>query len=113
MARHSSNRERIERMAKEAEVGRQEKAAGGTKKDASAKKTTKKTAKKTAKKTTRKTASKSVERTRIVWLVCDQSGSAVKTYPYPEEKAAREEAERRTKDTGKTHFVTRGEVPFE
>lgn len=88
-------------MAQEAEVTRKEKEAAAAKKTAP------------GKKTTRKTASKPAERIRVVWLVCDQSGSAIKTYPYPEEQAARGEAERRTKDTGKTHFVTRGEVPFE
>ena len=102
MARHSSNRDRIERLAQEAEVAAREKAAR-----AAAKKTA------PAKKATRKTASKPAGRTRVVWLVCDQSGSAVKTFPYPEEQAARDEAARRTEDTGKTHFVTRGEVPFE
>ncbi len=102
MAQRSSNRERIERLAQEAEITRREKAAS-----AAAKKTA------PARKATRKTAAKPAGRTRVVWLVCDQSGSAVKTYPYPEEKDARGEAKRLTKNTGKSHFVTRGEVPFE
>lgn len=102
MARHSSNRDRIERLAQEAEVTRKEKAAA----DAA-----KKTA--PAKKTTRKSAAKPAGRTKAVWLVCDQSGTSVKTYAYREEQAARGEAERRTQETGKTHFVTRGEVPFD
>ena len=106
MARGSSNRERIERMAEEAELTSKEKATG-------AKKTVPAKKKAPAKKTTRKTASKPPGRTRVVWLLCDQSGTAVETYPYAEEQAARGEAEKRTKDTGKTHFVTRGEVPFE
>jgi hypothetical protein len=103
MARHSSNRERIERLAKEAEVTRKEKAAAAeTKKSAPAKK-----------KTTRKTATKTTTRTRAVWLVCDQSGTSVKTYKYRDEEAARAEAEKRTQESGKTHFVKRGEVPFD
>lgn len=101
MPRHSSNRERIERLAREAEVARQEKAAAEAKKNAP------------AKKTTRKTAAKAGGRTRAVWLVCDQTGATVLTYPYRDEQAARAEAERRTQETGKTHFVKRGEVPFD
>ena len=102
MAQRSSNRDRIDRMAQEAEVTRKEKATA-----AAAKKTT------PAKKTARKTAAKPPGRIKVVWLLCDQTGKAVETYPYPEEKAARAEAERRTEETGKSHFVTRGEVPFE
>lgn len=105
MARHSSNRDRIERMAQEAEVTRKEKekeaAAAADKKPAP------------AKKTTRKTAAKTPGRIKVVWQVCDQAGRTVKTYPYPEEQAARSEAEKLTEDTGKTHFVTRGEEPLE
>ena len=97
MAQRSSNRDRIDRMAQEADVGRKEKEAAAAAKKASP-----------AKKTTKKAASKPVGRTKVVWLLCDQAGRTVETYPYPEEQAARAEAQKRTEETGKTHFVTRG-----
>ena len=94
-----SNRDRIARRALEAEAIQAEKKAA-------APRTTKKVAAK-------KVAAKPPGRTRVVWVVCDRTGSEVKTYPYPEEREARAEVERLTTETGKAHFVTRGEVPFE
>ena len=96
MTGRMSNRDRIARAAQEAEAGAKQKS---TKKAAGTKKTT----------GTRKPA----ERIKVVWLLCNQSGKPVRTYPYPQEQEARAESERLTKETSKTHFVTRGEVPFD
>jgi hypothetical protein len=95
-----SNKDRIARAALEAEA---------TAKQKTTKKTTAKKTTGTKKTTTKKTAG----RIRVVWLLCDQSGSTVRTYAYPREQEVRAEAERLTTKTGKTHFVTRGEVPFD
>ena len=84
----------------EAEVGRKEKDAAAA-------------AKKTASPTKKTAAPKPTGRIKVVWLVCDHSGSPVETYPYAQEQAARGDAERRTQESGKPHFVTRGEVPLE
>ncbi len=89
-----SNRDRIAQRALEAEATQAEKKAAAPRR-------------------TKKVAAKPAGRTRVVWVVCDRSGSEVKTYPYPEEREARAEVERLTTETGKAHFVTRGEVPFE
>ena len=101
-----SNKDRIAKMAAEKAAEKKEKAA---KKKATAKK---KTA--TKKKTTKKaSATKSAGRMKVVWVVCDQAGGPVKTFPFPEEKQARAEADRLTSDKGKTHFVKRDKVPME
>ena len=99
MAGRPSNRERIARAALEAEAAAKEKAS----------------AKKAAPKASAKksSAKKLTGRTRIVWLLNDASGRPVKTFLYPDEKKARAEAEKLTAETGKTHFVSRGEEPFE
>ena len=90
MAGRLSNRERIARAALEAEAAAKQKASS------------------------RKASSKKFTgRTRVVWLLCDPSGRSVRTYLYPEEQKARADAEKLTAETGKTHFVSRGEVPFE
>lgn len=99
-----SNRDRIAQKALEAEVGRKEKAA---KKEVDP-------AAKPASKPARKSRSKAAPaRIKIVWAVCDQSGAQVKLFPYAQEQEAQAEAQARTTSTGKTHFVTRAEVPFE
>lgn len=89
-------------MAQEAEAARREKAAAAARKIASGDKPAH-----------RRPAAKPAARVKIVWLVCDQTGAAVATHAWREEQAARRDAERRTRDTGKTHFVTKGEVPLE
>lgn len=83
----------------EAEVSRKEKAAAAAAKQSSP-------AKKAA-------VPKPAGRIKVVWLVCDHAGSPVETYPYAQEQAARNDAEKRTQESGKPHFVTRGEVPLE
>ena len=105
MAGRMSNRDRIARMAAEKEAEAKQKKA---KKKAPAKK---KTAAK--KKTTKAASSRSAGRMRLVWAVCDQSGSPVKQYNYPERDEADKEAARLTASKGKLHFVRKEKVPME
>ena len=103
MAGRASNRERIARAAAEAEAAEKEKATArktpGTKTSAGA--------------SPKRVLAKTTGRIRIVWIVCDQSGSPVGTFDYPKGDEARAEAERLTREKAKPHFVKRGEVPFE
>jgi hypothetical protein len=101
-----SNKDRIAKKAAEAAAEEKEKV------------TKKKVAKKAKKKTTRKKAAKkattkSAGRLKLVWVVCDHSGSGVKTFEFNEEKVARKEAKRLTEDKGKTHFVKKEKIPME
>lgn len=97
-----SNKDRIAQKALEAEVGRKEKAVKKT------------AAPKAAGGTVRKSRAKAAPaRIKIVWAVCDQSGAQVQLFPYAQEQEAKAEAQARTTSSGKTHFVTRAEVPFE
>ncbi len=107
-----SNKDRIARKAAEVAAEKKEKVA----KKKVAKKAAKKTAKKktTRKKASKKTAAaKSAGRLKLVWVVCDHSGSGVKTFEFNEEKVARKEAKRLSEDKGKTHFVKKEKVPME
>ena len=52
-------------------------------------------------------------RVRFVWCVCGPNGKEVKQFPYPQEPEAQAAAKELTESTGKTHFVQKGEVPFE
>lgn len=94
-----SNRERIDNLRAEADAKAREKArapepkAGGKAKAAG--------------------KAKSAGRVRFVWSVCGPSGKEEVQFPYAQEEAARAEAVRRTEETGKTHFVTRAEVPVD
>jgi len=104
MPARSSNKERIARAAAEAEAGKKAKTA---KKKVAKKKAAKKT---TARK---KAATKSAGRLKLVWVVCDHSGSGVKEFAFNEEALARKEAKRLTEDKGKVHFVKKEKVPLE
>jgi mannitol-specific phosphotransferase system IIBC component len=101
-----SNKDRIAKLAAEAAAGKKAKAA---------KKKVAKKKKKVAKKTTtrKKAASKSAGRLKLVWVVCDHSGSGVKTFAFNEQKLAVKEAKRLSEDKGKTHFVKKDKVPLE
>ena len=115
-----SNRDRIARLAAEKAAAKKEKEA---KKGAKKTRTTKATTtKKAAKKKTTKAASKASSKSaaakpagglKMVWAVCDNTGSIVKTYPYPDRKTADSEAGRLTTSKGKTHFVKSDKVPME
>ena len=99
MAGRPSNRERIARAAAEAEATAKLKAAA-TKTSATGS-------------SPKRASAKTTGRIRIVWIVCDQTGSPVDTFDYPKEQEARAKAESLTGEKGKPHFVKRGEVPFE
>ena len=97
MAGNMSNRDRIARLAEEAELDRQQRAA---RKAAAPAKSARK-------------AKAAPARIRIVWAVCESSGAQVTTFPYAQEEAAQADARQRTAATGKAHFVTKAEVPFD
>ena len=97
-----SNRDRIQRMAAEAEAKRQEK----QKNDEVKKKAKKTSAKKTSAKkpaTRKKGASKG--RVKIVWAVSVPAGNALKIFPYREKAQAEAEAARLTLKKGTLHVV--------
>lgn len=98
-----SNRDRIARMAAEAEAAGKEKQADRQARAESASRSG----------AAKSRAKRPPARVKIVWAVCDQTGSQVKSYPYAEEAAALADAQQRTTATGRTHFVTRAEVPLE
>ena len=100
MAGRPSNRDRIARAALEAEAAAKEKSSA-------------KKASPTGSPAKKASGKKPAGRTRVVWLLCDQAGRSVKSYLYPEEQQARTDAEKLTAETGKPHFVSRGEEPFE
>ena len=100
-----SNKDRIAKAAAEAAAGKKEKAA---KKKATKKKAAKKTSARKKAATT-----KSAGRLKLVWTVCDHSGSGVKSFAFNEEALARKEAKRLSEDKGKVHFVKKEKVPLE
>jgi hypothetical protein len=93
-----SNRERIARAAEEARLEGEEKAA--------------KKATKPAPRARSKAAAKAV-RMKIVWEVCSPSGTAVKTFAYPDKAGAESATEELTKSTGCTHVLRPAKVPME
>jgi hypothetical protein len=93
MARRTSNRDRIERMAAE-------KAAGRRQKDAK------------APAAPRAAAEKAAARVRLVWVICDNAGEAVRTFAFNEYEPAKEEAARLTEKKGKQHFVKKDKAPL-
>jgi hypothetical protein len=108
MAGRMSNRDRIAQKQAEAAAASKAKAAAKAGPEAA-----ESPAKSPAKSPTRSTAKKAPPRMKIVWVVCESSGNHVMHYPYAQENEAIAEAKQRTEQTGKTHFVTRAEVPFE
>ncbi|HEX5137494.1 MAG TPA: hypothetical protein VFY93_11010 [Planctomycetota bacterium] len=55
---------------------------------------------------------KAPPRLKIVWAVCDHTLKTLKTFPYPERRAAELEAERLQKAKGKEHIVRAERVPM-
>jgi hypothetical protein len=51
-------------------------------------------------------------RLKIVWAVCDHTLKTLKTFPYPERRAAELEASRLQKSKGKEHLVRAERVPM-
>jgi len=93
-----SNRDRIARAAEEAQVAAAEKAA-------------KKAIKKPA--GTRAARTKEPVRMKIVWDVCNATGTAVKSFPYPDKAEAEAQTETLTRSTGRTHILRPTKVPME
>jgi hypothetical protein len=95
-----SNRDRIARAAEEAKAAAAEKAE----------KASKKVAKKPGGRAPR--VVKPV-RMKIVWDVCNTTGTAVKSFPYPDKARAEAETETLTRSTGRTHILRPTKVPME
>ncbi|MCK6462075.1 MAG: hypothetical protein L6Q95_19505, partial [Planctomycetes bacterium] len=55
---------------------------------------------------------KAPPRLKIVWAVCDHTLKTLKTFPYPERRAAELEADRLQKAKGKEHVVRAERVPM-
>lgn len=83
-----SNRQRIDRMREEAELGASQR------------------------KKARKKASEPT-RFKFVWAVKDGAGEIVAVYPYPRKPAAEAEAERRKKAEQRHFMVSKHKVPFD
>jgi hypothetical protein len=50
---------------------------------------------------------------KVIWEVCDGTGKAVKSFPYPDKALAEAETEARTRSTGRTHILRPTKVPME
>lgn len=94
-----SNRDRIARAAEEARLAEEEKLA-------------KKSARKKATKRSSRSRAKDV-RMKIVWVVCNSSGSAVRVFAYPDKDAATAEAQRLSSSTGQPHELRPTKVPMD
>ena len=124
MASRMSNRDRIQRMAQEAEAATKEKAASTTtKKKAGKPSAGKSAAKKTAvkkpaarKKAVRKPAPRkkagSKGRVKIVWTVGVPAGKSLSVFPYREKAQAEAEAEKLTAKKGTLHVVRSERQPM-
>ncbi len=125
MASRTSNRDRIQRMALEAEATKKEKAekakpkkkakkAAPRKKAATKKVPAKKV--KTKRAATRKAASRKKAgakgRVKIVWAVCVPAGKALKIFPYREKAGAQAEADRLTAKKGTLHVLRSERQPM-
>jgi hypothetical protein len=93
-----SNRDRIARAAEEARLTDEGKVA-------------KKAKKKVAKRPSRAQA-KDV-RMKIVWVVCNSHGKAVKTFAYPDKDAGTSEAQKLSQSTGFPHVLRSAKVPMD
>lgn len=124
MAKKTSQRERIQRLALEAELGAKEKSEKktATSKTASPKAATAKTA--TAKAASPKpkkarpsaAADKSANRSgrqKVVWQVCDPRSKIVATFAYPEQKAAEARAAQLSEKHGEEYRVRSAKVPLD
>jgi hypothetical protein len=91
-----SNRERIARAAEEAAIAAKEKAA-----------------KPVAKKKSGSRRPSPTARMKVIWEVCDGTGKAVKSFPYPDKAQAEAEVEARSKSTGRSHILRPTKVPMD
>lgn len=105
MPSRMSNKERIARLAAEKQAEDREKEEK--------KKTKAKAPKKPRASRSRTSATKSAGRLKAVWVVCDQSGSIVRTFPFSGQADAEKECKKLISDKGKLHFVKMDKVPME
>ncbi|MCA8960536.1 MAG: hypothetical protein KDC38_08485 [Planctomycetes bacterium] len=100
-----SNRERIERLALEAELRAKEKAeeaAERTARPGGDRASTKRTSAKTP---------AAGGRMKIVWSVLDPGYRVVESFPFPRKSDAEKRARELSESTGKEHFVREQKVP--
>lgn len=98
-----SNKDRIAKLAAE-------KAAGSTEKSEAKKRAPAKRA--PSARAAAAAAAKTGARMRLVWVVCDQAGNPVKSYPYPARADADAEVARLTASKGKPHFIKKDKEPM-
>jgi hypothetical protein len=108
--RHMSNRERIERLAAEAQATAREKKEKGTSKKAAppAADVEEKTAEPRARK-----SSRPAKAMKIVWKVFNATGKEVAVFPYPNRAEADAHAAQLASKNGVHHFVEPAKVPME
>lgn len=122
MASRMSNRDRIQRMAQEAEAEKKaktgaKKAKAKTKKKSASKATPKKKAAAKKKPVTKRASTRKKKgakgRVKIVWAVCVPAGKALKIFPYREKDLAQAEADALTAKKGTLHTVRGERQPME
>ena len=121
MASRMSNRDRIQRMAQEAEAAKKEKTVAAkakpkkkvAPKKAAAKKKTAAKKKPTVKKAASRKKAAVKGRVKIVWAVCVPAGKALKIFPFREKAEAQAEAEKLTAKKGTLHVVRSERQPME
>jgi len=96
-----SNRERIARAAEEAAIAAKEKAAKQV------------ANKQVAKKKSGAKRPNPSARMKVIWEVCDGTGKAVKSFPYPDRAQAEAEVEARSRSTGRSHILRPTKVPMD
>ncbi|MBI1852005.1 MAG: hypothetical protein HYR85_16830 [Planctomycetes bacterium] len=108
-----SNKERIERLAAEAQASAKEKKEKGSKKaDKPEKGATPAAAEKTGEPRTRKSA-RTPRAMKIVWKVFNATGKEVGVFPYPNRAEADAHAATLAAKNGVHHFVEAAKVPME
>jgi hypothetical protein len=105
-----SSRDRIERLAAEADIAAREKSeAARERTEAKTKTATKST------KTTKKKAGSvaSASRQKVVWKIFNVNYKEVAVFPYAQKQDADAMAAKLTTDSGQSHFVNSVKVPLE
>lgn len=106
MARHASNRERMQRMALEAQLTAAEKAAKKAEQAAlggAPKKST----------TRKKAATAARPGLKLIWKVVDPESREVATFPFPQKDAAEAKAAELHAEKGREHRVVGVKVPLD
>ena len=103
MARHASNRDRIDRLRAEADATKKEREERAKERAANPVSRRKSSAK----------APAHSGRLKIVWAVKDPDGNIVRTYPYPQQPHAEAEAARLREVHQRYYTVRKEKVPMD